>query len=199
MKNNDYKFFILALIAGVAVLVTGCATNVNTTSETNTNTNVNTPVTNTVATNTATANTNVAADPAGTIVVEAGNGTLTGVQKSTMDYLGESARGLEAYLGSGGATANYNVTATTAGTYVLWIKLSDDGVWPNGSRSATVYVNGSAATVRYSHVSENTNGWKWYSLGNITLKAGNNTIAFTKDASTQAAFVMDEFKLVPQQ
>ena len=135
-------------------------------------------------------------EPTGTIVVEAGDGALSGVEKSSTDYIGTSARGEEAYLGSKGATATYTVTAPARGTYQLSVKLSDDGTWKSGYRDASVTVNG-AVVLQYLHTSEDTRGWKWYTLGNVSLKEGANTVAFTKTNDMPAAYVMDEFKFVP--
>lgn len=141
-------------------------------------------------------NTVVSSDPEGTILVEAGDGVLSGAQESSMDYIKESARGFEAYLGSKGATATYNVEVETSGTYKLYVKLSDDGTWNNGYRDATITVNG-AVVLNYLHTSEDTRGWKWYTLGNVSLKEGKNTVAFTKTNDMPAAYVMDEFKFTP--
>lgn len=129
------------------------------------------------------------------LVVEAGDGILKASENSG-SYISESARGLEAYLASDGDSASYVVNIEEAGSYVLDVKLSDDGTWRNGDRSATVSVNGSLA-LQYDHISENTNGWKWYTLGQVNLKAGENNIVFTKGKGGYAAFVMDEFRLKP--
>lgn len=170
-------------IALLALLLTGASCGTKTTTTTTTNTAAN-------------QNTNTAANPDGTIVVEAGNGTLSGVEESSIDYIKESARGLEAYLGSKGATATYTVTAPTTGTYKLFVKLTDDGIGKAGDRNATITVNG-AAVLQYLHTPEDTRGWKWYTIGNASLKAGANTVAFTKANDMPSAFVMDEFKFEP--
>lgn len=135
-------------------------------------------------------------NPEGTIVVEAGDGTLTKDQYDYGSYIAESARGREAYLASKLATASYNVEVATPGKYNLWVKLSDDAVHPDSSRDATVTVN-SAVALEYRHLSEDTKGWKYFDLGLTELKAGSNKFEFTKVATTSAAFVMDEFKLIP--
>lgn len=137
-----------------------------------------------------------APDPEGTIVVEAGDGVLTTNQYDTLSYIAESARGKEAYLAAKLATASYNVETTTAGSYDFWIKLSDDALHSDDSRSATIIVNGSQE-ITYKHISEDTNGWKYYNLGQVRLSSGSNKFEFNKIADTSAAFVMDEFKLIP--
>lgn len=129
------------------------------------------------------------------ITVEAGEGTLSAPENSG-SYIAESARGLEAYLANDGDSATYTVDITEPGRYMLDVKLSDDGTWGNGDRSATVTIN-NAGTLQYDHLSENTNGWKWYTLGGVTLNQGSNTIVFTKNPGGYAAFVMDEFRLKP--
>ena len=132
----------------------------------------------------------------GTIFVEAGEGLLESVRSDTYSYVGESARGLEAYLASGGTSATYEVEVATAGAYALWVKLSDDAMHESGTRSATVVVNDSQK-LEYIHYSEDTKGWKWYELGDLDLQEGINVFVFTKNEETSAAYVMDEFKLVP--
>jgi len=150
-------------------------------------------------TNTPVANTNAVEtenDPVGTIVVEARTGTLSGAEPSTMDFIAEIASGWVAYLGSKGATATFPVEATTTGTYTLWAKMSDDGTWDSGYRDANIFVNG-IQVVTYQHVSKNTNGWVWTKIGNISLKAGSNTVAFTKANDMPAAFSTQALKFVP--
>jgi hypothetical protein len=131
----------------------------------------------------------------GTIVVEAGTGEL--LNGGTLSYIAESARGLEAYLGDDQATARYKVTASKSGQYKLRVKLSDDGLHYDGARSVTVKIGGQ--TYPYVHLSEDTKGWKYYDVATVNLAAGENTIDFIKNETTTAAYVMDEFQLVPQQ
>lgn len=190
MPNPSFQrpVFVTVLVLSLALTGAACGKKTTTTSTTNTVTNSATNAT----TNTAAA----ASDPVGTILVEAGEGTLSGVEESSIDYIKESARGLEAYLGSKGATASYTVSAETAGTYSLAVKLSDDGTWKSGYRDANITVNGNAV-LTYRHVSEDTRGWKWYTVGNASLKVGENTVTFTKANDWPAAYVMDEFKFTP--
>lgn len=183
-----YKKIPLGLgLLVLAFVLSGCT-------QTTTNTNTVTTTNTTDATNTS-INTE-AVDPEGTIVVDAGTGTLSGAVPSTADFIQEISTGTVAYLGTKGATANYIVTAASSGTYSLRVKLSDDGVWDSGFRDADVTVNG-AMVVTYQHRSEDTRGWKWYTVGNVSLKVGENTIAFTKKNDMPAAYSMDEFKFVP--
>lgn len=134
-------------------------------------------------------------DPTGTIIVEAGTGTL--LNGGSFSYIKESARGLEAYLGDKGASAVYEVTVTKPGDYELWVKLTDDGLYKPGERNATIVVNNSR-TLKYNHVPKDTKGWEWFDIGVATLAEGKNTLVFTKDADTAGAFVMDEFKFTPK-
>lgn len=131
----------------------------------------------------------------GTIVVEAGTGEL--INGGSYSYIQESARGLEAYLGDDQATAHYVVDVPTAGAYRLRVKLSDDGLHSDGARSATIMVNGTP--YHYVHLSEDTKGWKYYDIATVQVQAGANTVDFIKDTDTTAAYVMDEFQLVPVQ
>lgn len=133
-------------------------------------------------------------DPEGTIYVEAGEGILTA--GGSFSYIAESARGLEAYLAEKGASAIYSVTSSKSGTYILMVKVSDDGLYEDGTRDATVVINGSK-TLLYKHVSEDTKGWKWYTVGVTPILQGANSFVFTKNEDTAGAFVMDEFKLLP--
>lgn len=136
-------------------------------------------------------------DPDGTIVVDGKTGVLTNgsAWSNISDIERDNGHG-EAYLGDKNATATYTFEAPIAGTYRLWIKLSDDAMHLDGARNATVLINGSQ-TLSYTHVSEDTKGWKWYNIGSTTIKSGTNTISLTKDDTTSAAFVMNQFKLVP--
>ncbi len=137
-------------------------------------------------------------DPAGTILINGKDGVLTGAGPWSNISNIERDNGFgEAYLGDKGGTATYTFESLAAGTFNLWVKLSDDAQHMNGARSATVTLNNSQ-TIKYSHVSEDTRGWKWYRLGTVTLSAGTNTAAFTKDSDTSAAYVMNQFKFVPQ-
>jgi len=138
-------------------------------------------------------------DTAGTITLDGKTGVLTnpGYLSNISDIERDNGHG-EAYLGDKNATATYTFEATTGGTYRFWVKLSDDAQHLDGSRSATILLNG-AQTIQYSHISEDTRGWKWYDLGSTTLQAGINTVAFTKDDTTSAAYVMNQFKFVPVQ
>jgi len=133
----------------------------------------------------------------GTIVVDGKTGVLSNAvgMSNISDIERDNGHG-EAYLAEKGATATYTVEIATAGTYRLWVKLSDDAQHLDGSRSATIALS-TAQTINYSHISEDTRGWKWYDLGSTTLAAGQNSIAFTKDQTTSAAYVMNQFKFVP--
>lgn len=181
------KYKALGLVT-LSLLVLGAACGKKT-DTTNTNT---TTVTNTAATTNVTPETN----PEGTILVEGGDGTLSGAETSTMNFIGEIASGRVAYLGSKGATATYTVTAITAGTYSLAIKTSDDGAWNSGYRDANVTVNG-MMVVTYQHVTQDTRGLKWFTVGNVSLKAGANTVAFTKANDMPAAFTLNQMKFTP--
>lgn len=136
-------------------------------------------------------------DPDGTIVVDGKVGVLTNgsTWSNISDIERDNGHG-EAYLGDKAATATYTFDSPAADTYRLWIKLSDDALHMDGTRNVTILVNGSQ-TINYIHTSEDTKGWKWYDLGSVTINSGSNIIAFTKDATTSAAFVMNQFKLVP--
>ena len=129
----------------------------------------------------------------GSIVVEAGDGLLGG--DVFLSYIGESARGKEAYLADGGVKATYVVETTASGQYELWVKINDDGLHLDGARNAKVTVNTSQVG-QYNHVSQEIDGWKWVEITTFTLLEGDNTVIFEKIETTTAAFVMDEFKFV---
>ncbi len=107
---------------------------------------------------------------------------------------GEKAK--EAYLGDGGATLKYGIYIEEAGKYDLFLRLSDDAVHSSGTRNATIEINGTK--IYYKHKAENTNGWKWYKIGNVKLISGDNYINIVKDKSTPAAFIIDKFKFVKE-
>jgi hypothetical protein len=175
------------LFVALATLGAGCAKETAITENTNV-ADVNTQVNE---------NTNTAeVFPEGTIVVDAIDGTLTGAEPSTMDFIMEISTGTVAYLGSKGATANYTVNAPIAGTYKLHIKLSDDGMWEDTYRDADIAVNGQAV-LHYYHKSEDTRGWKWFTIGNASLKKGDNPVSFSKSNDMPASFTMDEFRFEP--
>lgn len=172
---RKYKAFFIPVLLIVIVIVIGVLV-VNNINNSNVNSNDNSN------------------DPLGTIYVEAGDGILS--NEGSYSYIGESARGLEAYLGDKGASVLYNVQIEKAQDYTLMIKLTDDGLYTPGTRNATIVVNGNR-TLGYVHFPEDTKGWKWYEIGTVTLVQGENTFVFTKNEDTAGAFVMDEFKLVP--
>ncbi len=131
----------------------------------------------------------------GSFYIEAETGKL--YKAGEYSHVGASSRGAEAYLGDGGATVSYliNVPQGKEGEYDLKIKIFDDGKHPDGTRNATIYLNGNQ--YHYNHISKAINNWFWEDIGSVKLKAGTNEIIFMKDASTPGAFVMDAFKLVP--
>lgn len=124
----------------------------------------------------------------------AGGGQYTSIGKSSNRPGGRAGY---LYLGDGRASATYTVTAPAAGRYALWIRFDDDGVHPPGARSVEIAVNGALA-LRWSNESRDTKGWVNLPVGNVDLRAGVNTVVFTKAATTSAAFVLDEFVLSDQ-
>jgi hypothetical protein len=139
----------------------------------------------------------VAADASTTIVTPGENGVLAGAGRYT--YIAPSSprpggRYGFLYLGDGRASATYQVYAPTAETYALWIRFDDDGLHAVGARAVEVYANGALA-LSWSNPSQQTNGWVNIHIGALNLRAGQNTIVFTKAAATPAAFVLDEFVL----
>jgi hypothetical protein len=185
------RIAMFSLFALMLVLVSGCGKK--------TATNNNQIVANTNAANQATDGTaaaNTKGDfPQYSILVEAETGTLK-ADASTLSYIGESARGGEAYLAGKGESAMYTFTAEKGGMYQLWGRLSDDALHQEGARNVTVVVNG-GETIGFKHPTKDTKGWEWISIGNLSLNKGSNSIVFTKDESTTAAFVMDAFKFTP--
>ncbi|MFZ6036256.1 MAG: hypothetical protein ACOYUK_03885 [Patescibacteria group bacterium] len=177
----------------LVLLISGCT---NTDTSTNQTSNLNTASTNSGVADTNAASADNSDVPEGGVYVEAETGTLEKSSEYSYSYIGESARGGEAYLADGGDSARYVVSVPQSGQYILYARLSDDAMHDNGSRSATVTIN-SGAMLRYTHTSEDTKGWKWYMIGNAGLSEGENTLVFTKDELTTAAYTMDAFKLIP--
>lgn len=166
------------IILSLALLLLGAACD----KSTKTNTNKSAVVTNTRV-----------VLPTSTLLVQAESGEL--LNQGTNSFIGAAARGGEAYLAEGGAAAKYTVKVTFAGKYTLSVRLQDDGTGDNGTRNATI--TSGDQTLTYVHTAENTNGWKWYSLGDLDLIKGDNVVLFTKDKTTSAAYIMDAFKLIP--
>lgn len=123
-----------------------------------------------------------------------GGGPYTSIGQSSNRPGG---RGGYLYLGDGRASATYTVQAPAAGRYSLWIRFDDDGKHPAGARSVEISINGAMA-LQWRNESRETNGWVNIPVGQVDLRAGANTIVFTKAAATSAAFVMDEFVLSDQ-
>lgn len=138
--------------------------------------------------------------PYTTIVTQGETAILAGAGQYTK--IGASSnrpggRGGYLYLGDGRASATYTVQAPAAGKYALWIRFDDDGKHAPGARAVEISVNGSLA-LRWNNESRDTKGWVNISVGTVDLRAGANTVVFTKAATTSAAFVLDEFVLSSQ-
>ncbi len=132
----------------------------------------------------------------GEIFIEAETGNLhnAGQYSHIADTNRAGEKVKEVYLGDGGANIDYVVKAPSESTFELFIRLTDDGAHKDNTRNATFSINGN--DIKYIHKSEDTKGWKWYSLGNVNLNKGENTMTITKDKSTPAAFIIDAFKFV---
>lgn len=128
------------------------------------------------------------------IIVQAESAVLAGVGQYSL--IGETSNiadtdGGYLYLGDGGATAEYTITAPQDGMYVLWIRQSDDGQHAAGARSVSVTIGDE--TQNWINESRDTGGWVFEKVGVFTLKLGSNTITFKKLETTTAAFAMDKF------
>lgn len=140
-----------------------------------------------------------APDPAGTVYLQAKDGLLTNVSKNdSFTYLAETSRGFEAYLAAEGAqlTIPFNISAGKVGTYEVSLYTSDDGVWDNGTRNATVFFDNTQKLL-YNHISKDTQGMVWVSIGNVTLTEGDHFVMVTKRETTAGAFSFTSIKLVP--
>lgn len=147
----------------------------------------------------STAQTSGENDPDGTIVVDALSGILT--NPGSYSYISDSDTGGKAYLADKDATATYKVIAEKAGTYTLKVKSIDDGKNKDGDQNVTITISTAGIgtkALKYIHHTQVTNGWKWFTIGEAELGAGENTVTFVKDASTYVAFTMSEFKFIPQ-
>ena len=103
----------------------------------------------------------------------------------------------EAYLGDAGATISYVIPAlsTKPRKFTLWIVVDDDGLHASGERAVTIGTSKPRWVAHWrNQPATATHGWSVVKVGTITT-AGNFTIAFRKDASTSAAFVMNAFVL----
>lgn len=103
---------------------------------------------------------------------------------------------MELYLGDGGALARYGFESEYEGTMHLYVSLSDDGLHADNSRSAKIVVN--QISHNYDHISMSTlsddSYWDWYYIDEVFITY-DNLVTFEKVRTTQAAFVMDKFKL----
>lgn len=134
------------------------------------------------------------------IVVPGESATLAGVGQYTLIGASSNRPGSRAgylYLGDGRASATYTAQAPVAGKYALWIRFDDDGQHAAGARGVEISVNGTVA-IRWNNESRALPGWTNIPVGSVDLRAGANTIVFTKTATTSAAFVLDEFVLSDQ-
>lgn len=100
------------------------------------------------------------------------------------------------YLVNKDDEAEFNFNLSEDGKYTLYVNLSDDGKYSNGQRDVDIMINNEI--FNYHHISNNTNGWKWFQIGVVELKKGKNLIRFTKQKTTKAPYIMDALKLIPE-
>ncbi len=129
--------------------------------------------------------------------LEAEEGTLSGNLPGNLRYsfIGPTSRGPgELYLGDKGAKVNYSFTSGYSGKVHIYLRVSDDGLHPDGARSADFILNGQE--IKYSHKSRNYispgNYWGMEYLGAGELAKGKNSLSITKPAQTSAAFTLDK-------
>ncbi len=113
-------------------------------------------------------------------------------------FTGKTSRGPgELYLGTGGSKATKEFSSDNSRDVYVYIKISDDKLHKDGSRSAEIYINNEK--LAYRHVSENTitqkSAWAWKYLGKAKISKGKNKIVILKPKQTSAAFIMDKIAL----
>lgn len=133
------------------------------------------------------------------ILIEAESGKL--YNKGRWSNIGiASSRGVEElYLGTGGSYAEYEFKSPFKGEDVeLWIKVSDDGLHKDGSRSVEILFNDKLLNYNHKSVDYYSSGeiWGWEKVGLVEVNKKNNRVIFKKPKQTSAAFVMDKFKLI---
>jgi hypothetical protein len=152
------------------------------------------------STSPAPTSTAAAPDPgsASAIVVQAESASLQGAGQYTLTSETSNiadTHGGYLYLGDGGAKAVYTVAIPADATYYVWIRIADDGLHPDGARSVSVDVGGSAKD--WVNRSRDTKGWTYEAFGSLPITSGSLRVTFTKLETTTAAFSMDEFVFSP--
>ncbi len=124
--------------------------------------------------------------------VEAEQGVLK--DAGAYSFIGATSRGPgELYLGTGGASAEYLVESDADREVFLFIRTSDDGLHPDGSRNAEFIVNDQKLV--FEHHAHEGSVWEWVGLGKVRLHEGTNRIVVRKPSQTSAAFILDKFVL----
>jgi uncharacterized protein (DUF2141 family) len=118
--------------------------------------------------------------------IQAESGSLTGsgmsVQTQTAGYEGS---GYVCCFSNAGDQVSVTFPNVTAGTYNVRIRY----YWPNNQEN-TVVINGTPRTVMFP----GTSTWATVTVSNVSLAAGNNTIAIVKDWGWMA---VDFIEIVP--
>jgi len=138
-------------------------------------------------------------DPDGTILIQAKDGIISNLGKyDNQTYLAKTSRGFEAYLAQEAAqvTIPFTIADSQTGTYEVFVYTSDDGLFGNGDRNATIFFDQSQKLL-YNHTSQDTKGMVWISIGNISLTTGDHYVMVTKQETSYAAFSFTSIKLVP--
>lgn len=106
---------------------------------------------------------------------EAESASLTGVSTAT-SVSGYSGSGYVTGLDNTGDKVSFTVNAAAAGSYPLIIRYHNScGAC---TKAQDVVVNG---TTKYTNFAASASGWNDLSFGNVSLTAGNNTIAIVKN------------------
>ena len=130
------------------------------------------------------------------IILEGEDFTLLNAGKYS--FVGGTPRGAgELYLGTGGSSANIEFNSNTSKKMYVYIKITDDKLHKDNTRS--VEMNFNDEKLNYRHKSENTvtpkSAWAWKYLGEVDIKEGINKLRILKPQQTSAAFIMDKMAL----
>jgi|GEM_PF-6663921 len=121
--------------------------------------------------------------------LEAEEGTLSG--NTRYSFIGPTSRGPgELYLGDKGTTARYSFKSGYSGKVHIYLRVSDDGLHPDGARSVDFALNGKE--LKYPHKSIAYYPWGMEYLGEGELVKGENSLSIAKPAQTSAAFTLDK-------
>ncbi|CCK26932.1 PA14 domain-containing protein [Streptomyces davaonensis JCM 4913] len=129
---------------------------------------------------------------------EAESAQLSGGAAEMRDHQGYTGNGFVAGYGTAGASTQFTVNAESAGTYNVGLRYSNGPHPFTGTKTISVYVNGTKAKqVRLA----DTGSWdKWATqVEALDLKAGANTITYKRDGDDSGHVNLDHLTVAKAQ